>query len=171
MKPIEITTGMNGYPQGLHRGYIDFESFEQAEEFAKKYNGRVVSLHQRGGWQLWESQGTMYEPYEIGADTYGEDYREFSNKEEYEEDVRETLRNFIDDNMPINDIKDFLNKDVSEVLDELETAGEDEVVITYQGHYFKTTPTKVMNYTEDVHIYSIGVEIDGYNEEADWECD
>ena len=57
MKAIEITKGANGYPKDLHRGYVGFESYEEAREFAGKYNGAVVELRIRGGHDLWESRG------------------------------------------------------------------------------------------------------------------
>lgn len=41
MIEIEMTTGRNGYPRGLHKGYVGFSSYEEARQQAERTNGEV----------------------------------------------------------------------------------------------------------------------------------
>lgn len=65
LQAIEVTTGTNGYPRGLHGAVIGFDSYDEAEKVAKVYGGEVVEFHRRDGWQLWESRGYAFGAYDI----------------------------------------------------------------------------------------------------------
>lgn len=110
----EITTGINGYPSGL-RGCVLLnntgETFEQLEEIAERYGVEIVSLHQRAGWDLWESQGKAFELYNYqdfldshmdivtysDFRSYAEHLREIADEQEDGEDLS-TLADELEDN-------------------------------------------------------------------------
>lgn len=83
---IEITTGRNGYPENLKFAFTDFETFEQAENFAKEYNGDVVLVQQKAGWQVWEDRGTIYAPITL-AEAYGK--FDIYDKEAISQEIKE----------------------------------------------------------------------------------
>lgn len=163
MKEIEITTGMNGYPQNLHRGYIGFYNYEEARRFAEEHKGEVVSLRRRDGWMLWESQGWTNDLYSIDADTYGDDYSIENDRETYEANSRELISQMIADGAGLDDLAATL-KDMCEVADNLDDLEEDEAVLLCCGKYSGIIQTRTMRYSVDVWNYEIGVEIHGYGE-------
>lgn len=156
LKFIETTDGMNGYPKNLQCALIGFETFEQAEEFAQENDLDVVCLHKRDGWQLYERGEIAYEPFNIKADDYGDNYNMFkpSDLEDYyENEIKPCLDSF--DNL--EDLQKFL-EDQNEIMDELENCDENEAVITYCGKlYERITAIRAMEFYHDTHYYVIGV--------------
>ena len=86
---IEITTGRNGYPENLKFAFTDFETYEQAESFAKEYNGDVVLVQQRAGWQFWEEVDTICCPISV-AEAYGE--FDIYDKESVAQEIKELAK-------------------------------------------------------------------------------
>ena len=86
---IEVTTGRNSFLENLKFAYTDFETFEEAERFAKEYNGDVVLVRQRAGWQFWEDRGTIYAPI-----TLAEAYYDFDryDKEAVAQEIKELAK-------------------------------------------------------------------------------
>jgi hypothetical protein len=172
LRVIEITTGSNGYPQGLgDYGVIDFDSYETAKEFAKEHKCEVVLFHQKNGWHLWENRGNRYEP--LSADDYlrdlGDNYSSAMTIQDennyFAEKLADLSQNF-DGNL--DNIKEAI-KEYEKLISEIETADEDEVVITSGGRYIETIKEKMMAYSEDCDIWEIGVlvptELDDNNDE------
>ena len=157
MQTIEITTGINGYPSHLHKAYIGFETFEQAEEFAKKNDGVVVALRKRDGWQFWESEGRVYEPFHVDGDTYGDDYSSETSQENWEIACRDLLSAMISDGASLEDISNAV-KDMIAVSEKIDRLDDNEAVLLYQGKYYDTVRTRTMSYSEDVWCHQIGVE-------------
>lgn len=170
MKAIEITTGMNGYPSHLHRGYIDFDSFEEAEAFAKKYNGQVVELVKRDGWQLWQSRGYVLEELKVSAETFGDDYSTVESTDAWNDDCREVLSALIADGADIDELAEAA-AEMKTVLDKVEDLDENEAVLLCHGRFHSVIKTKTMAYYNDTWYHIVGVEINGYNDDADNECD
>lgn len=161
---------MNGYPEHVHRGYVGFESFRQAEEFAKKYDGTVVELVRRDGHDFWTSRGMIFGMLEVGADTFGDDYSMESDGENWLSSCLDVIRDLCnEDDITLDGLSDAL-KQMKEISDKIENLEEDEAVLLYEGKYYDTIRTKTMMYSEDVFTHTVGVEINGYNDEADAEC-
>lgn len=170
MKAIEITAALNGYPEHLHRGYIGFKTFEEAENFAKKYDGEVVELRRRDGWQLWVNRGRIYEPLKVDAETYGDDFRTVSSVEEWEDDCHDTLVALLDDSADLEEISANVSN-MKDILEKVRGLDENEAVLLCCGEFYDIIKTKTMSYHEDVWYHEVGVSIDGYNDEADAECE
>lgn len=86
---IEITTGRNGYPENLKFAFTDFDTFEQAEKFAEEYNGDVVLVYQRAGWQFWKEGDTIYFPISV-AEAYGK--FDIYDKESVAQEIKELAK-------------------------------------------------------------------------------
>ena len=81
---VTITQGMNGYPSGLYKAVGGFESFEDAEDFAKEVKGEVVLLTKRDGHQFWTNNGRQYEPLERVDYIDEESYIAFIDEDNFE---------------------------------------------------------------------------------------
>lgn len=163
----EITTGMNGYPQGLgNYAVIGFDSFADAEKFADENGCEVHLFKVRDGHQLWSNCGRKYEP--LKASEYisdlGDDYSEVDNSTDYIQDRLKELANDFDGDF--DTLKKFI-ADQEEILEEVENAEKDEVVIVNCGKYSETIKAELMSYHEDVTTLSIGVFVEGGIEESE----
>lgn len=149
---IETTTGTNGYPQNLKLAIVGFENFEDAQALADKYNLDVQSFEKRDGWQLWSRNNrTMFEAYKLDV------WRDFGdNYNEVDADVIiDSIKDNID-NLEYKDVADYLREQAN-ILEEIENAEEDEVVVTYMGEYYDTLPRESMSFYHDTRHYIIGL--------------
>lgn len=106
---IETTSGWNGYPQGLQKAIIGFDSFEQADELAKKNGLSIECFTKRDGWNLWYRTGNKeWEPFERSADEYGDNASEFSN-EDLEEFYENEVQPFVSDFNDFASLRSFLD--------------------------------------------------------------
>lgn len=147
---VETTSEMSGYPRGLGRAVVGFDTFEEAQEVADKYGLTVVKLHKRDGWQLWYNDGQkMYdgdrptlEPEDMGYRTmYQSD-----DSERVVEDLKAAIAELDDIDCIFN-----LAQSHKEIIEELDTLGDDEAIFT--GHDSKT-PTE---WEYDTHHYCVAV--------------
>lgn len=88
-----VKGGNNGYPSGFEYVITDFFDWEQIEDFVKEYGGTPIMLHKRDGWQMWERCDKVYEPMEITAEMYGDNY-EIIYKDTYE-DFGQFIKDFV----------------------------------------------------------------------------
>jgi hypothetical protein len=94
LEAAEITTGMNGYPRGL-RGAVLLggcgKTIEQMQELADMYGVKLVSLHQRDGWHLWEYKEWMCELYDYVAfvEQHNDNLHYWESYKAYAEELRE----------------------------------------------------------------------------------
>lgn len=158
MQKIEITTGTNGYPEGLHRGVIGFNSFEDAQKFAEENSGEVILLHKKNGWELYQSKGTVYAPisYKQYLNDLGSDY-EIADEERVLELLKEDIKNADD----IRDIE-FSYQNAKDLISEIENSSDDQVVISIGINHHETVSKEMMSYNEDNNEFIIGVEFKGY---------
>ena len=160
---FDTTNQRNGYPSHIKGAIKGFDTFEQAQEIAKKYDLSIESFEKKDGWSLWYRTGNrMYEEFENSEKEYGDDYDSFAGCS-MEEDVfieSEVLPILQDCNSPttqsFESIMDFI-KDKQQVFDEIWKASEDELVITNCGQYFETIKKRSMAFYHDTHHYVIGV--------------
>ena len=152
---IETTSERNGYPRDLKLALTDFDTFEQAENLAKKYGLSVESFTSRDGWGVWyRAGGKMYKPFEL--DVYGDFGDNYS--EESEKGVCENLsERFRDDDFEnIYHKISFINIQV-DILEEIARASDDEVVVSHEGEYWDTFPRKSIRFSHDTRHYTIGL--------------
>lgn len=150
---IDITSGINGYPEDVRIGYIGFNNIDEAIKFAEEVGGNVVLFKKRDGWHFWNNGGSKLE--ELTASDYvddlGDNYHIASVA-----DTKDTIRELLQ-TLEGEELIDALKKQI-EILEELEKAEYDETVICGYGSYYETCKDKMMSYHEDVWTYEIGVE-------------
>lgn len=102
---VEITQGMNGYPQGLYKAIEGFDSFEDAESFADEVNGEVVLLSRRDGHQFWKNNGRQYDALERAKFIDENDEEMFTSAESFESWAMSEIESMIGAGDNIYDIK------------------------------------------------------------------
>lgn len=140
----------------MKKAIIGFDSFEQADELAKKNGLSIEIFTKRDGWNLWYRTGDKaWEPFERSAEEYGDDYREFS-EEDLEGFYENEVQPFVSDFADFASLRSFLdNKE--KIYDKIEEADDDELVITSEGNYYDTIKKITMEYEYDTHHYAIGL--------------
>lgn len=153
---IETTAGTNGYPQNLKFAITGFDTFEQAQELADKYDLNIESFKRKDGWDLWSRDSrNMFAPYQNTAEDFGDNYNEFEKIDEaefFEREIKPSVDNFED----FESLETFL-KDKKEVWQEIEDMEDNEIVITCYGEYYETIKKESMGFSHDSWYYIIGV--------------
>jgi hypothetical protein len=155
---IEFTSDYDGYPRGLYNGLAGFDSFEDAEKFAKAHGMQVVRAHRRDGWQLWYSDGRWTEPLNI------EDYFEaadheidwYDNSDEDRERLLRDLKGMIEGLESIEEIQAVANT-AKEVLDQMDEIDDNQKIMVDNGDVsaYDAHPTRV--HDDDATEYQIAV--------------
>lgn len=153
---IETTSERNGYPSHLRYAIIGFDSFEQAEKLANENNLQIEFFKKRDGWQLyWRTGNSAYEPIEISADDFGDNYSSFSKSDlddYYENEIKPFLNGFEN----IKDLEKFI-KTQKEIIEKIEDTDDDEIVITGYRQYYDTFKKYSMSFSFDTHTTVIGL--------------
>lgn len=150
---IETTGGRNGYPSALRKALVGFETFEEAQEFAKEHDLEIIHIKKRDGWQMWERGNIAWEAYTISADTYGDDYSSYTSEEVYfEQEVKVALESA----ESYDEVKAIMDA-AERVIDELRLIDDNEQVITRGLDYVEVAKVTTMEYCEDVYHYAIAV--------------
>lgn len=161
----------NGYPSGIKEVITGFFDWEQIEDFIKRYGGEAIMLHKRDGWQMYERGDAVYEPMEITAEMYGDNYS-IILKNDYE-DEHEFIRDFL---LPIlggvRNIETFAEivdnaKAIWSSVDSIryrDSNYQEGVVIYNSGKLgwreYETIDIKCIGWSHDTHDYEIGVIIE-----------
>ncbi len=154
---FETTSEASGYPHYIKGALKGFDTFEQAEEIAQKYDLDIQEFHKRDGQQLWSRAGWANRAFQNSDSDYGDNYSSFnggeiSEEEFFESEVKPCLENF--DNF--EDLNGFL-KQKEELFDNICCADIDELVITYCGDYYETIKKESMYFYHDTKHYVIGL--------------
>jgi len=155
---VETTSERNGYPRNLRYVITGFDTFEQAEMLAEKYDLDIIEITKRNGNQLWARNGKQYEPFKLRADMFGDDYR-FIHYRQYDSEA-EFIHEEVDlayfDSVLFDEIEDyvFCRKQIWENIEDLE---ENEAVVLRDGAYWDTIKVVCTQYTEDVTTHRIAL--------------
>lgn len=155
LEVIESTIEANGYPRNLKKALIGFESFEQAEQLAEKYNMSIEAFKKRDGWQLWHREGRAWGPIEPSEKDYGDDYMTFTS-EDYEDFYDNEVNPFISEFDNFEAVQDFLDKK-RKIHEAIEDLNDNEMVLTYQGECWEIIPKKTMIHSRDSKTFAIGL--------------
>ncbi|MCR5065120.1 MAG: hypothetical protein K6A67_05050 [Bacteroidales bacterium] len=130
---VETTASRTGYPENCSFAITGFEDYEQAEKFAKENGLQLIWLKKRDGQQLWTREGDYRgDPITVCSERFGDNAEVFDSVEELDDDRRETLKAFIDDEVPVETISKFVAT-WKEAHDELEGAGDGSVAVLIDG--------------------------------------
>ena len=159
LERAEITEGMNGYPRGL-RGCVLLNdkdaTFESMERMAELYGVEIVSLRRKDGWQLWESQGTVYELYDFQNILGNRDDNAltFGSFKEYADFLRETASDEMVEDMAAH----ALIEKAKEIEDK--ETGDNEFIhtSTYDISYYELLDRHVSHYSYDTWNYCLALD-------------
>lgn len=170
---IEMTSGMNGYPEHLTPALSGFDTYEQAAELAHKLNGSLVIAHQRDGWHFWNGKNdTAYEAIdqmewmERDNENYGGDYifdeddlsRAIEGINDYLEDE---IYNLDEDDEDYQEQLDELKADAEATIKKLQDAFNaktaSQFIYYHEGDEIETHDRYVTSYSYDTHNYQIAI--------------
>lgn len=153
----------NGYPRGFENVITGFFDWEQIEDFIKEHGGTPIMLHKRDGWQLWERCDKVYEPMEITAEMYGDNY-DIIHKNDYA-DEQEFIREFIlprlEDATDLETMAEIVDR-AKDIWSSVESSKTTEGVVIYNDGEFgwieyDTIDLVCIEWSHDTHDYMIGI--------------
>lgn len=155
---VEITQGVNGYPKGLYKALMGFDTFENAEAFADEVNGEVVLLTKRDGHQLWFNGGRQYEALERAKFIDENEEEMFTSVESFESWATSEIESMIGMGDNIYDIKNA-SANFVEICDAIYDMNEEsEICIVSKCNYgYEIESRYVTRIHEDVTTYAIAV--------------
>lgn len=131
---VEVTQGMNGYPSGLYKAIAGFESFENAESFARQVNGEVVLLTKRDGHQFWYNNGRQWEALERAKFIDENEECVFTDDLSFESWAREELREKLDCDIDVYSLQVIVN-DICSAMDKIACMDDSEVAVVGKSEY------------------------------------
>lgn len=161
MECAEITEGMNGYPRGL-RGCVLINdgkrTFDELEKIAERYGVKVVELHQKAGWQLWECRGTAFGLFDqaefIGQ--HDDNFKWVESWKAYAEDIRELVEERTRYNEIDQETADKLNE-LADLADQREPIGDNEFISWEYNDYdrYEVMDRMVDHFGYDSNYYTL----------------
>ena len=143
----------NPHSYQIATGYRTFYSLSLIYQPIKK---KRLFFTKKAGWQLYvRDRNTTFEPMRISAENYGDDYMAFDSSSVesfYEDEVKPLL----DDINSLEDLEKFVSAR-KELLDEIKSIDETQLVIACHGHYYETIDKETMEWSFDSNTYVIGV--------------
>lgn len=156
LQVIETTSSITGYPEGLQKAIIGFDTFEEAEVLAKENGLSIEAFKKHDGWNLWYRTGCqMWEAFLRSAEDFGDDYRGYT-KEDLEDFYLNEVQPMVSEFEDLDSLRCFLDL-MGKIKDEIEDAEDDELVIACCGEYYATIKARTMSYCYDAHSYAIGL--------------
>lgn len=142
---------------------INFDSFDEARQFAKDNGGKVCLFSKRDGHDYWQNHGEKLQP--LTSDDYlhnlGDNYQEYD-----EEGVKELYKEALTDAVAQFDF-DWIQL-LMHNYEKLEEEVNDDKAVIMQGRtHYETVDREMMSYHEDVTTYIIGVDTVDYTENFD----
>lgn len=155
---VEVTQGVNGYPEGLYKAIIGFDYFENAEDFAEQVNGEVVLLSRRDGHALYTNRGRAYDGIERAKFIDENRYEVFESAIDFEEWCAEEIEHIMNMGFDLFGFRDAIDQMCDTYVD-INSRCRDEIAIVDTRDY--TCETTDMYVTEihddDVTTYVIAV--------------
>lgn len=155
---VEITQGMNGYPEGLYKAIAGFDYFENAEDFAEQVNGEVVLLSRRDGHALYTNNGRAYEGIERAKFIDEDKYEVFDSELDFEEWCVGEIDHRMDMGFNLFEFRDMINQ-MCDTYEDIRTRHRSEIAIVDTRDYSCETTDKYVTeiHDEDVTTYMIAV--------------
>lgn len=166
-----IEGGNNGYPRGFENVITGFFDWEEIEDFVKEYGGTPIMLHRKDGWQMWERCDKVYEPMEITAEMYGDNYEiiymnDYADEQDF---ISEFILPRLEDATDLETMAEIVDR-ARDIWNSVESIkyrnGEpaEGVVIYNDGGFgwreYDTIDLVCIEWSHDTHDYMIGVIFD-----------
>lgn len=154
---IDITCGINGYPKNTYEAIdaSNLKTFEEIHKLAEEHKLDICVFHRRDGWHFWEDRGIAYEPFEITAEGYGDNYQSISKMDEATFIDYEVMT-LIEGATTFGEI-DTILKNRKEIWEEVEQMKDEEIVMLFEGNYYDTIQKNPLSFSEDTHNWIIGL--------------
>ena len=155
---VEVTQGVNGYPEGVYKAIIGFDYFENAEDFAEQIGGEVVLLSRRDGHALYTNRGRAYEGIEM-AKFIDENRNEvFDSEVDFEEWCIGEVEHRMNMGFNLFEFRDVIDQ-MCETYEDIRTRCSDEIAVVDTRDYTCETIDKYVTeiHDEDVTTYVIAV--------------
>lgn len=155
---VEVTQGVNGYPEGLYKAIAGFDYFENAEDFAEQVNGAVVLLSRRDGCALYSNNGRAYNGIEKAKFIDEEKYEVFEDELDFEQWCCEEVEWQMNGGFNLFDLRDKIDQ-MCDTYEDIRTRCSDEIAIVDTRDYSCETTDKYVTeiHDEDVNTYMIAV--------------
>lgn len=155
---VEVTQGVNGYPDGLYKAIAGFDYFENAEDFAEQVNGEVVLLSKRDGQALYTNRGRAYEGIERAKFIDEDRYEVFDSELDFEEWCIGEIDHRMDMGFNLFEFRDMINQ-MCDTYEDIRTRCSDEIAVVDTRDYSCETTDKYVTiiHDEDVTTYEIAV--------------
>ena len=155
---VEVTQGVNGYPEGVYKAISGFDYFENAESFAEEVNGVVVLLSRRDWHTLYTNEGRAYEGIER-AKFINEDIHEvFDSELDFEEWCVIELDHRMNMGFNLFEFRDMVDQ-MCDTYEDIRTRFRSEIAIVDIRDYSCDTTDKYVTeiHDNDVTSYMIAV--------------
>lgn len=155
---VEVTQGMNGYPEGLYKAVKGFDYFEDAESFADEICGEVVLLTKRDGHQFWTNKGRAYEGIDREKFINDSRYEIFTDEERFEDWCCDEIDSIMQGGFNLFDLKNTLHI-MCHTYDEIYSRCSNEIILVDKVDYTCEAVEKEATeiHDEDVTTYAIAV--------------
>lgn len=139
---VETTSARTGYPENLSWAITGFETYEEAEEFAREHDLELIWLTKHDGWNFW-LRDDVYRGYKICVtkNCFSDGACVYDTLRELDDDRREILSNLVSDGADIDAIEHFV-LDWRHGHDKFDDEGDNDVVAVWQGGVFDGIYTK-----------------------------
>ena len=156
---VEVTQGKNGYPEGLYKAICDFDTYNDAYNFAEEVNGEVVLLSKRDGHLLWTNNGKQYESLKR-EDYIGDEYDAYNSYQydSFESWAKGEIENMLGEGCDLIDIK-RASEALQEAYEAIVEMSDYNILIINRGNYgFDIAHQDVTEiHDDDVTTYMIAV--------------
>lgn len=155
---VEVTQGLNGYPQGLYKAIKGFDCFEDAVNFANEIGGDVVCLSRRDGHQLWSNNGRAFEGLRRDRFFDESQYEMFTDEGRFEDWCCDEVDNIMQGGFNLFDMKGTLEQ-MCETYDEIWKMNSSEMALVDKSDYTCEIVDKFVTeiHDDDVTSYAIAV--------------
>ena len=155
---VEVTQGVNGYPEGLYKAIIGFDFFENAEDFAEQIGGEVVLLSRRDGHALYTNRGRAYEGIERAKFIDENRCEVFDSELDFEEWCVGEIEHRMNMGINLFEFRDMIDQ-MCDTYDDINGRCRDEIAIVDTRDYTCETVEKYVTeiHDEDVTTYVIAV--------------
>lgn len=155
LRVLDVTHGINGYPESTEYAVAGFKTFAEAEDFAEDHNLTVVPLHKKDGCGLWEEAGISYGPLKITAEDYGSDFFIYNDIDEFDDFANDLVKETVD-NFGLEATADVI-KDLVTIRDSIESLEEGQMAVVHDLQVFEILPKEIMYWSYDSNTYAIGL--------------
>ena len=157
MKTIEVTQGINGYPEGVYTTQI----FESVEEMKNAGDDLYSIYRKRDGWDFWEFFGFATCPFDMEdviMEDAGDGYYVIKvDKDDDFEDVLDNVKQNYTCDDDDTDCKEWRERIAREIFDDLKKGYGEVFVVSYTGGVRDVFPAESVEYHDlDVYTYAIG---------------